>query len=196
MSSGCCSDNEVEVLLLMGPPGVGKGTQADILVETRNLRKLSTGEMLRDHVKRKTNLGKQAKIVMDAGELVSDEIIVSMVRSELENMKTIRVLLDGFPRTVVQAQELDKLLKELGIEISKVISIEAEQAQLVARLLKRAEDLGRSDDNEETILNRMKVYKELTEPLIAYYREQNKLVAVDGSGTIEQVAAGISEVLS
>lgn len=196
MSSGCCSDNEVEVLLLMGPPGVGKGTQADILAKARNLRKLSTGEMLRDHVKRETDLGKRAKIVIEAGDLVSDEIIVGMVKSELENMKTIRVLLDGFPRTVVQAEELDRLLKVLGVEITRVISIEAEQEQLVARLLKRAEDLGRSDDNEETILNRMKVYKELTEPLISYYQKQDKLVSVNGSGTVEQVAAGISEVLS
>jgi len=196
MSSGCCSDNEVEVLLLMGPPGVGKGTQADILAKARNLRKLSTGEMLRDHVKRETDLGKRAKIVIEAGDLVSDEIIVGMVKSELENMKTIRVLLDGFPRTVVQAEELDRLLKVLGVEIARVISIEAEQEQLVARLLKRAEDLGRSDDNEETILNRMKVYKELTEPLISYYQKQDKLVSVNGSGTVEQVAAGISEVLS
>ena len=191
MSAGCS-----EIVLLMGPPGAGKGTQADILVKTRALRKLSTGDMLRDHVKRGTELGKQAKAVMDAGELVSDELIVAMVKAELESMQVMRVLLDGFPRTTAQAIELDKLLKELSASIKSAILIDVDEEELVARLLSRANELGRSDDNEATIRNRMKVYQEQTQPLVDYYQKQNKLVSIDGSGTVEEVSKTISEVLS
>ena len=193
MSDGCsCS----EIVLLMGPPGAGKGTQADILVKTRALRKLSTGDMLRDHVQRGTELGKQAKAVMDAGDLVSDDLIVAMVKSELESMQVIRVLLDGFPRTTAQAKELDKLLSELSVDIDSTVLIEVDEDELVARLLNRAKELGRTDDNEETIRNRMKVYQDLTKPLVDYYQNQDKLTAVNGLGTVEEVSKSIFEVLS
>ena len=193
MSDGCsCS----EIVLLMGPPGAGKGTQADILVKARALRKLSTGDMLRDHVQRGTELGKQAKAVMDAGDLVSDDLIVAMVRSELESMQVIRVLLDGFPRTTAQAKELDKLLSELSVDIDSAVLIEVDEDELVARLLNRAKELGRTDDNEETIRNRMKVYQDLTKPLVDYYQNQDKLTAVNGLGTVEEVSESIFEVLS
>jgi len=193
MSDGCsCS----EIVLLMGPPGAGKGTQADILVKTRALRQLSTGDMLRDNVKRGTELGKQAKAVMDAGDLVSDDLIVAMVKSELESMQVMRVLLDGFPRTTAQAIELDKLLKELSTDIKLAILIDVDEEELVARLLNRAKELGRSDDNEETIRNRMKVYQELTEPLVDYYKEQDKLISINGLGSVEDVSKSISEALS
>ncbi len=193
MSDGCsCS----EIVLLMGPPGAGKGTQADILVKARALRKLSTGDMLRDHVQRGTELGKQAKAVMDAGDLVSDDLIVAMVKSELESMQVIRVLLDGFPRTTAQAKELDKLLSELSVDIDLAVLIEVDEDELVARLLNRAKELGRTDDNEETIRNRMKVYQDLTKPLVDYYQNQDKLTAVNGLGTVEEVSESIFEVLS
>ena len=193
MSDGCsCS----EIVLLMGPPGAGKGTQADILVKARALRKLSTGDMLRDHVQRGTELGKQAKAVMDAGDLVSDDLIVAMVKSELESMQVIRVLLDGFPRTTAQAKELDKLLSELSVDIDSAVLIEVDEDELVARLLNRAKELGRTDDNEETIRNRMKVYQDLTKPLVDYYQNQDKLTAVNGLGTVEEVSESIFEVLS
>lgn len=184
-----------EVVLLMGPPGAGKGTQADKLAEGRNLHKLSTGDMLRGHVKRGTELGHKAKSVMDAGDLVPDDLIVSMVRSELEGQDEVRVLLDGFPRTPAQAKALDDLLDELSAPIDAAVLLEVSEDELVRRLLQRAEEEGRSDDNEETIRNRMSVYHEQTAPLISYYDERGKLSRVDGIGTTEEVFARIMDVL-
>lgn len=187
-----------EVLLLMGPPGAGKGTQASKLARARVLTKLSTGDMLRDHVSRGTALGQEAKVIMDAGNLVSDEIIVGMVRSALENREneSVRVLLDGFPRTPGQADALNDLLTEFGAGLSAAVLLEVNEDELVSRLLQRANDQGRSDDNEETIRNRMKVYKNQTQPLIDYYQTRGKLRSVDGLGSVEDVFARITEVLS
>lgn len=183
-----------EVLLLIGPPGAGKGTQAEKLARARRLNKLSTGDMLRDHVGRGSDLGVVAKATMDAGQLVSDDLIVEMVRAELMN-EPIRVLLDGFPRTVVQAEALDALLAELGTAISAVVLLEVDLDELVARLLKRAQEQNRIDDNEDTIRTRMQVYADQTAPLITYYESRGKLRRVHGIGTVEEVFARISEVL-
>lgn len=185
-----------EVLLLVGPPGAGKGTQAEKLARARRLTKLSTGDMLRDHVKRETDVGQVAKQVMEAGQLVSDELIVAMVKSELEAQKTVRVLLDGFPRTAVQAEALDASLQELGTAITAVVFLEVSTDELVARLVGRAAEQDRTDDNEATIRTRMQVYSEQTAPLLEYYEARGKLRHVDGSGTVEEVFARISEVLS
>ena len=187
-----------EVLLLMGPPGAGKGTQASKLARARKLMKLSTGDMLREHVSRGTDLGKEAKAIMDAGDLVSDDIIVGMVRSALEAREgdSVRVLLDGFPRTPGQADSLNELLTEFGVSLSAAVLLEVNEDELVSRLLQRANEQGRSDDNEETIRNRMKVYKDQTQPLIDYYQSKAKLRKVDGLGSIEDVFARITEVLS
>lgn len=186
-----------EVLLLMGPPGAGKGTQANKLAEARLLMKLSTGDMLRDHVGRGTALGKAAKAVMDAGELVSDEIIVGMVRSAIEARETegVRVLLDGFPRTPGQAEALKDLLNSFSVSLDAAVLLEVDEKELISRLLQRAEEQGRSDDNETVISNRMKVYKDQTQPLIDYYEAQAKLYKVDGMGKVEDVFARILEVL-
>ena len=187
-----------EVLILMGPPGAGKGTQASTLAERRDLLKLSTGDMLRDHVKRGTELGKAARAIMDAGDLVSDDIIVGMVRSAIEerDSKGVRVLLDGFPRTPVQAEALADLLTEFDVTLSAAVLLEVNEDELVARLLQRAEEQGRSDDNEETIRNRMNVYKTQTQPLIDFYKEQGKLESVNGMGSVEEVYERLTEVLS
>jgi adenylate kinase len=184
-----------EVVLLMGPPGAGKGTQATELANARGLVPLSTGDMLRDHVRRGTELGQQAKTIMDSGELVPDEIIIGMVRDTLEVAPSIRFLLDGFPRTTAQAAALDQLLAEHGAAINAAVAIELDDETLVKRLLRRAELEGRTDDNEATIRNRMEVYRRQTQPLLDYYERQGVLRTVDGDGSVEQVQARIDEVL-
>lgn len=184
-----------EALLLMGPPGAGKGTQAVKLARARSLHKLSTGDMLRDHVKRGTPLGQQAKSIMDAGGLVSDDIIIGMVRTELEQQDEVRVLLDGFPRTTAQAEALDELLQELKAPLTAAVLLEVDPAELTRRLLQRAQEEGRSDDNEDTIGKRMRVYQEQTQPLVDYYEACGKLRRVEGIGSVEEVFARISEVL-
>jgi len=184
-----------EVLLLMGPPGAGKGTQATRVAVARSLTKLSTGDMLRAHVGAGTELGRRAKAIMDAGELVPDDIIIGMVRTELGAAAAIRFLLDGFPRTAAQAAALDALLAELGTDVTAAISIEVPDEELVGRMLKRASEEGRSDDNEVTIRNRMAVYQAQTKPLVDYYRGQAKLKVVDGLGSVDEVTDRIRTVL-
>lgn len=184
-----------EVVLLMGPPGAGKGTQASMLAEGRNLLKLSTGDMLRSHVKQGTELGIRAKSLMEEGVLVPDDLIIAMVRAELEKMPTVRVLLDGFPRTTGQARALDALLAELGAPIDAVVELRVDSDELIRRLLGRAALEGRSDDNEDTIRTRMQVYMEQTRPLLDYYKDAGRLRRVDGVGTTAEVADRIDAVL-
>lgn len=185
-----------EVLLLMGPPGAGKGTQATRVALARSLTKLSTGDMLRAHVAAGTELGRRAKAIMDAGDLVPDDVIIGMVRSELHAATEIRFLLDGFPRTSAQAAALDALLAEMQVGVTAAISIVVPDEELVVRVLKRAAEEGRSDDNEATIRNRMAVYHNQTKPLVEYYRGQSKLKVVDGLGPINEVSDRIRAVLA
>ena len=185
-----------EVLLLMGPPGAGKGTQAQRLAEGRGLTKLSTGDLLRDHVRRGTELGREAKVLMDEGVLVPDEIIMGMVKSELDKQDPVRVLLDGFPRTTGQADALQELLAEYGAQVDMAIELVVDEDELVRRLVTRAEQEGRSDDNEETIRTRMKVYRDQTAPLLEYYGAKGKLQSVDGVGTLDEVTARVQDALA
>lgn len=187
--------NTAEVLLLVGPPGAGKGTQAEKLARARRLKKLSTGDLLREHVRQGTDLGVAAKAVMDRGELVSDRLIIEMVRGEVDGHDPLRVLLDGFPRTAVQAEALDVLLAEYSAAITAAVLLEVDTDELVARLVKRAHEQGRTDDNEETVRTRMQVYADQTAPLVAYYDARGKLRRVEGVGSVEEVFAHISEVL-
>jgi adenylate kinase len=185
-----------EVLLLMGPPGAGKGTQANRLASGRGLVKLSTGDMLREHVRRGTELGLRAKGIMEAGDLVPDDLIIAMVKRELEGQQSVRVLLDGFPRTPGQAAALDSLLAEHGTSVSTAVALEVDSEELVRRLLQRSRDEGRFDDNEATIRKRMEVFRTETQPLLDYYRDQGKLCTVDGMGEMDDVSARINEVIS
>jgi adenylate kinase len=180
----------------MGPPGAGKGTQASKLARARQLLKLSTGDMLRNHVAQGSALGQQAKAIMEAGELVPDALIIAMVKEAIAAQNSdVRVLLDGFPRTPGQAEALETLLREFDTALTAAILLEVNEDELVARLLKRAQEEGRSDDNEATIRRRMQVYREQTQPLVDYYAAKSKLRRVSGEGSVEEVFARITEVL-
>lgn len=184
-----------EVVLLMGPPGAGKGTQAARLAASRNLKQLSTGDILRSNVANGTELGIKARSFMDAGELVPDDLIIDMVRSELKGLQDVRVLFDGYPRNPAQAGQLDQLLGELGAELTAAVALDVDMDEVVRRLLQRAEEQERSDDNEETIRHRLKVFEEQTQPLLDYYSGAGKLKRVDGLGTVDEVEARIVRAL-
>ncbi len=175
-------------IVLMGAPGAGKGTQAKLLEKALNLPQVSTGDLFRANLKQQTELGKLAQSFMDKGELVPDEVTVAMVRDRLTQEDCENgAILDGFPRTTVQAQALDTLLEEFDAQVNIVPYIRVGQDALVTRLLKRAETDGRADDNEETIRVRMRIYHEETAPLLDYYRDQELLVEINGEQSIENV---------
>jgi adenylate kinase len=183
-------------LLLLGPPGAGKGTQAQLLIDDLGIPQISTGEMLRAAVAAGTRVGLDAKGYMDRGELVPDAVVIGVARERLAQDDAKRgFILDGFPRTVAQAQALDGILSELGVKLERCVALTADVEELVKRLLRRAELEGRADDNEETIRTRMRVYEEQTAPLVAYYREHGILAEVDGTGEIEAIAARIREAI-
>lgn len=183
-------------VLLMGPPGAGKGTQAKKLEQTLGLPQVATGDLFRENLRKETELGQLAKQYMQKGELVPDEVTVAMVRERLSRPDCeAGAVLDGFPRTVAQAEALEALLDDLNGRLSIVLSIKVSQDVLVARLLKRAEIEGRADDNEETIRNRMRVYQEQTAPLLDYYRQKELLVEIDGEQSIEAVHEDILTVV-
>jgi adenylate kinase len=183
-------------LLLLGPPGAGKGTQAKFLVEKLGIPQISTGDMLRAAVAAKTEVGVRAKETMDRGDLVSDEIVIAVADERLSQDDARKgFVLDGFPRTTPQAEALDGILERLSRPLERCVALVVDEDELVARLLKRAELEGRADDNEETIRNRMRVYREETAPLVAYYRERGLLAEVDALGPLEAVEARIAKVL-
>lgn len=177
-------------IVLFGPPGAGKGTQAEILVEKFKLNHLSTGDILRERIAKKTELGILAKSYIDKGNLVPDEIVVGMIKNVLkENPDANGFIFDGFPRTVDQAVALDEMLKELQIPLTGMFALEVEKDELVKRLLERGATSGRSDDADVSIIeNRISVYNEKTLPLVSYYKEQEKYHPVEGVGTIEEIS--------
>ena len=183
-------------LLLLGPPGAGKGTQAVRLARELAVPQISTGDMLRDAVARESEIGKSAQTAMDHGELVANEIVIGVARERLAQDDACEgFILDGFPRTEEQARALDEMLGHLGTPLERCVAITAAEGVLVERLLARAKVEGRSDDNEATIRNRMKVYHDETAPLASYYSEQGLLRDVDGTGSIEEVAVRIHGAL-
>jgi adenylate kinase len=172
-------------VILIGPPGAGKGTQAKMLEQALGLPQVSTGDLFRHNLKNNTELGKLARSYMDKGELVPDEVTVAMVKDRLSQPDAVNgAILDGFPRTRMQAGALEQLVAELGGRIAVVPHIHVDAEELVRRLIRRAELEGRADDNEETIRTRMRVYDQQTKPLLDYYEERGLLVEVDGEQTI------------
>ena len=183
-------------IVLLGPPGAGKGTQATAIVAAKGVPHISTGDMLRAAVKAGTPIGKKAKAVMDAGELVSDEIVIGIAEERLGQADAKKgFLLDGFPRTLAQAEALERLLEKLGTPLDCCLALTVDNEAVVQRLLNRAQIEGRADDNEATIRERMRVYDSQTAPLLGFYRERGRLVEVSGMGTIEAVAQRIREAL-
>ena len=204
-------------IVLLGAPGSGKGTQAKKLMDAHGVPQISTGDLLRAAVAANTELGQKAKAAMDAGELVADEIVIGMIRERLgESDTTNGFILDGFPRSTAQAEALDTMLNELGQPLQTALLIKVEFGNLVKRLTGQmynvyfsppqtdgvcdrcgGTDLAhRADDNEETISNRLNVYQQQTEPLVAYYDAQGKLASVEGEGPLDEVFARIETALA
>ena len=178
------------IIILFGPPGAGKGTQAERLVDKHNLMQLSTGDMLRDAIARGSDLGIKAKAIMDKGELVSDGIIISMISEKIQGNKGRGFIFDGFPRNLEQAKALDVMLEKLSLSLDLVIEIVVKDDVLINRIEKRVRESehARSDDNEEVLKNRLNVYHQSTEKIKPYYMAQMKLVKIDGIRSIEQVS--------
>lgn len=186
-------------LILLGPPGAGKGTQAKVLVDTYGIPQLSTGDILRSAIAAKTPLGLEAKAIVDRGDLVSDAIVNGIVseRLDAEDCKQ-GFILDGFPRTIAQAEALDEMLVEKGVKLDAVIEIKADADELVRRVIQRAKESGgaRADDNEEVLRKRLGVYQEQTAPLVAYYAEKGLLKTVNGMEPVDQVTAAIKAAIA
>jgi adenylate kinase len=184
-------------IVLFGPPGAGKGTQAEKLINKYNLVHLSTGDIFRANIKGETELGRLAKSYMDAGNLVPDEVTIKMLESEVDkNPNAEGFIFDGFPRTTPQAEALEAFLKGKGTNISVMLALNVAEQELIKRLLLRGKDSGRADDaNEEVIANRIKVYNDQTAVVADYYTQQNKFQKIDGVGSIEEIFDRLSNAI-
>lgn len=183
-------------LVIFGAPGSGKGTQSEYLINKYGLFHISTGDVLRDHIKRGTEYGKIANEYISQGQLIPDELMVSILASVLDSNNESAskgVIFDGFPRTIAQAEALKKMLAERGMEVTAVVGLEVPEDELVVRLIKRGRDSGRSDDNLETIKKRLDVYHNQTKPLQEYYINEGKYRAINGHGSIDDIFARIVE---
>lgn len=188
-------------IILLGPPGAGKGTQAGMLVEERGMVQLSTGDMLRAARTSGTEMGKIVADVMDRGELVTDEIVIGLIREQLDTAKGAGFIFDGFPRTLAQADALGALLAEKGASLDAVIEMQVDDETLVKRIVGRAAEAAaagqpvRADDNEDSVRIRLMEYYKKTAPLIGYYHAKGNLTSIDGLGEIAEVQGAIAEVL-
>ena len=182
-------------LILFGPPGSGKGTQSEKLIAKYNLKHLSTGDLLRSEISRKTPLGIEAKKFMDKGQLVPDEVVIGMISYALDdNPDANGFLFDGFPRTSKQAQALDKLLELKHTSINVMLALDVSEEELVKRLVKRGETSGRTDDNNEQVIRtRIIEYNKKTSPVAEYYKKANKVVMIKGEGTVEEIFVGLTK---
>lgn len=185
-------------LILIGPPGAGKGTQARILEERLGLSSLSTGDMLRAEIAAQTPLGLQVKHIMDAGGLVADDIVINIIRKRMGEPDCANgVIFDGFPRTVAQARALDEMIIDAGLKINSVIQIVVDEAKLIDRILERAANSGekRPDDDPDVLKKRLETYNAQTAPILPYYQANGRLQLVDGMQPIEFVASQIKTIL-
>ena len=184
-------------LILFGPPGSGKGTQSEMLVEKYGLVHLSTGNLLREEIAQKTPLGLEAKSFMDKGQLVPDEVVIGMVDSYFDKHPgATGFLFDGFPRTVAQAQALDKLLSFKKTDIALVLALDVTEKELINRLLNRGKTSGRSDDSDETVIKkRFSVYTNETSPVADYYKKSRKFKAIQGEGSVDEINAALRQAI-
>ena len=183
-------------IVLLGAPGSGKGTQAALLVEELKLPHISTGELLRSAVKSGSELGRQAKALMDRGELISDDIMLGLIEERLTRDDAADgFILDGYPRNIAQARDLDEFLGRIGRPVDEALQLDVDIEGVVARIAKRAAEEGRSDDTEETVRHRMEVYAEQTAPVTEYYARKGLLSRVLGDGTVDEVFQRIRGVL-
>ena len=183
-------------LILLGAPGAGKGTQATFICQKFGIPQISTGDMLRAAVKAGTPLGLQAKAVMDAGQLISDDLIINLVKERIAQPDCAQgFLFDGFPRTIPQAEALKKMLAERGHKVAAMIELAVPEDELMARLINRGKESGRSDDNEETIKKRLNVYNTQTSPLIDWYEKEGIHNHVEGLGTVDEIFARVCAVI-
>ena len=183
-------------VVFLGPPGAGKGTQARELARERSVAHIATGDMLREAIANGTALGREAKTYYDRGELVPDALVIGMLGERLQVPDAAHgFVLDGFPRTIAQAEALERLLKDLGRELDRVVFFEVSDPELLRRLTARRAVEQRADDTDETVKNRLHVYATQTEPLLEYYRNRSRLVAVPGEGSIEAIRDAVRQAL-
>lgn len=184
-------------IVLFGPPGAGKGTQSAFLIDRYGLVHLSTGDLLRAEIKAESELGGQAKELMDAGQLVPDELVIGMIRNKMEaHLDAKGFIFDGFPRTQAQAESLDAMLADKSEPITVMLALEVPEEELVKRLLGRGATSGRSDDQDEAIIrNRIREYEQKTAPLREYYSAQGKFRAIDGVGGLEEITARLVKAI-
>ena len=184
-------------VVIFGAPGSGKGTQSEKLIERYGLHHISTGEVLRDHIARKTPIGQIAKTYINQGQLIPDSLMIKILEEIIDNEPKAKegVILDGFPRTIPQAEALDRFLEKRGQKIHHVIGLEVPEDELVERMIKRGQQTGRADDNLETIQSRLKVYHESTTPLRDFYISKGKYRPIQGSGSIDEIFAGIASAI-
>lgn len=194
------SDNPIGIIMniaIFGAPGSGKGTQSAKLIDEYGLYHISTGELLRDHIKRGTELGRTANEFISKGQLIPDDLMIRILDDVLNSEAAAKngVVLDGFPRTIAQAEALNELFRKRGTELHAVVGLEVPEDELVDRMIKRGQETGRADDNIDTIKNRLDVYHKQTMPLRDYYKKKNKYIQVNGSGIVDEIFDNIAEGL-